>query len=234
MKWLYLMINFCTIILPLMFSFHPKIKFYRNWKAFLIGSITVALFFIIWDIVFTSMGVWRFNGRYVMGLYVINLPVEEILFFICIPYSCVFTYYCLDKFYNLDWPSLAETTFCLVLSLGLLITGFIFIDRLYTSVTLISTAITNLVLRFVLKVSWYGKAVATYTVLLAPFLFVNGLLTGSGLKEPVVQYNNHENLGIRIFTIPVEDVVYGFELFLLNILFYELLKRRSLHKRNPG
>ena len=69
--------------------------------------------------------------------------------------------------------------------------------------------------------------ISIYPVLLIPFFFVNGILTGSGLQEPVVWYNNAENSGIRLFTIPVEDVFYGFELILLNIFLYEYFKSKN-------
>lgn len=101
MKLTYLLVDFFTILVPLLFSFHPKIKFYKTWKAFFTGALLVVTIFMIWDTIFTSLGVWNFNPRYISGIYFINLPIEEILFFICIPFSSVFTYYCLDKFYNL-------------------------------------------------------------------------------------------------------------------------------------
>jgi len=220
MKFLYLLIDFFTVIVPLLFSFHPKIKFYKTWKAFFIASFTVAIIFIIWDAVFTHLGVWSFNDRYITGIYFLQLPIEEILFFICIPFSCVFTYYCLDKFYNLSWNPKIENIFCIFLSIALLITGLIFLDKLYTSVTFISTAFVCLILKFILKINWLGKVISIYAILLIPFLIVNGILTGTGLEEPVVMYNNSENLGIRIASIPIEDVFYGFELVLLNLLIY--------------
>jgi lycopene cyclase domain-containing protein len=58
-------------------------------------------------------------------------------------------------------------------------------------------------------------------VVLIPFFIVNGLLTGTGLEEPVVWYNNQENVGIRLLTIPIEDTIYGFLLIGLNITLYE-------------
>jgi lycopene cyclase domain-containing protein len=220
MKFLYLLVDFFTVIIPLLFSFHPKIKFYKTWKAFFAASFTVAIIFIIWDAVFTHLGVWSFNARYITGIYFLQLPIEEILFFICIPFSCVFTYYCLDKFYNLAWNPKTENLFCIFLSIALLITGLIFLDKLYTSVTFISTAFVCLILKFIFKINWFGKVISIYAILLIPFLIVNGILTGTGLEEPVVIYNTSENLGIRIVSIPIEDVFYGFELVLLNLLIY--------------
>ncbi len=231
MKSLYLLIDFFTVIVPLLFSFHPKINFYKTWKEFIIAAIPVALVFIIWDSTFTHLGVWNFNPRYITGIYFFKLPIEEILFFICIPFSCVFTYYCLDKFYKLSWNPKLENIFCVVLSLFLLIIGFLFFERLYTSVTFISTAFVCLILKFIFKINWFGKAVSVYTILLIPFLIVNGILTGTGLDEPVVRYNEMENLNIRLFTIPVEDVFYGFELILLNLFIYLQLVRRKEFRR---
>lgn len=227
MKWLYLLVDFFTVIVPLLFSFHPKIKFYRNWKAFFMANILVGILFLIWDATFTKMQVWSFNSRYVSGMYFFNLPIEEVFFFICIPYACVFTFHCLDKFYTLDWKPKTEALFCLLLSAFLFLLGFLFLDRLYTSVTFISTVLVCLVLKFVFKISWFGKSVSVYTFLLLPFFIVNGILTGTGLEQPVVSYNNAENLGVRLLSIPVEDVFYGYELILLNLFFYHLFKNRS-------
>ena len=231
MKFLYLLVDFFTVIIPLLFSFHPKINFYKTWKAFFAANMIVAFLFIIWDSIFTHLDVWNFNSGYIIGIYFFKLPIEEILFFVCIPFSCVFTYYCLDKFYNLSWKPEVENIFCILFSFILLIAGFIFFDKLYTSATFLSTAFICLLLKFGFKINWFGKAISVYAILLVPFLIVNGILTGTGIEEPVVSYNNAENLGIRIGTIPVEDIFFGLELILLNLLFYlHLLKKTSFIK----
>lgn len=233
MKSLYFLVDFFTIIIPLLFSFHPKINFYKTWKEFFTATIPVALLFIIWDSVFTHLGVWNFNPRYLTGIYFFKLPIEEILFFICIPFSCVFTYYCLNKFHNLTWNIKAENAFCIIFSASLLITGFVFYDKLYTSVTFISTAFVCVILKFILKINWFGKAVSVYIILLIPFLIVNGILTGTGLAEPVVRYDKSEIMNIYLFTIPVEDTFYGFELFILNLFIYlRLLRKKEYRRKN--
>lgn len=224
MKSLYLLVDLFTILIPFLFSFHPKIRFYKRWKSFFPAAIIVAIIFIIWDSVFTQLGVWNFNPRYVTGTYFLNLPIEEILFFICIPYSCVFTFYCLNQFYDLSWNVQQERIFCILLSIILLVTGLIFINQIYTSVTFITTALVCLFLKFVVKINWFGKAVSVYAILLVPFLIVNGILTGTGLQEAVVQYNNSQNLNLRFITIPVEDIVYGFEIIMLNLYLFKIFE----------
>ena len=97
MTWLYAVIDVASISLPLLFSFHPKIQFYKRWPVVLPAIISMTVLYVAWDIVFTEQGVWGFNSRYLLGPEMGGLPIEEILFFICIPYASVFTHYTLSK-----------------------------------------------------------------------------------------------------------------------------------------
>ena len=95
----YLLINILSIVVPLVASFHPKLKFHLYWKhvAYAIGITMIP--FVLWDVYFTHQGYWGFNTYHLLGLYLFQLPLEEWMFFICIPYSCMFTHVTLEKLY---------------------------------------------------------------------------------------------------------------------------------------
>lgn len=226
-QYTYLAINFFTIIICFIFSFHHKIKFHRHFKAFLLSSAIVAVFFIAWDVWFTKNGVWWFNDQYLIGKRLFGLPIEELLFFICIPFSCVFTYFCLDKFFKLDWKPSVEKGFVIISMIACLILAILFKEKIYSLVTFLTTAITLIVLYFILKVKWIGKASFIYLILMPGFLAVNGILTGTGLDSPIVNYNPKDFIGFRILTIPIEDTVYGYEMILWNLFFFYKLKKNE-------
>ncbi|WP_316809742.1 lycopene cyclase domain-containing protein [Pedobacter heparinus] len=228
MKYTYLLIDFFTIIIPFIFSFHPRLNFYKTWKAFFPAVMLTGFLFITWDIYFTGIGVWGFNARYLTGIEISNLPLEEILFFFCIPYACVFTFHCLDLFLKKSIPHATERILSPFFMSIFAVVGFLNTDKMYTIVTFTGLSLLLALSRYILKVNWLGKFYIIYAILLFPFLIVNGLLTGTGLDEPVVWYNEAEIFGLRILTIPVEDVFYGMGLILMNVLIYSYLKQKTL------
>lgn len=218
---LYLWVDLLALSVPLLFSFHKRIQFVRHWKAALPAIASVGLMFVLWDILYTGLGVWGFNPRYLTGTYVANLPVEEVLFFCCIPYSCLFTYFTLKQtvFQNTITTTLTvRVTYILIGTL--LVLSVVYFGRLYTAASflLLSLFLFYLVVRQRQLLALYFKV---YLILLLPFFIVNGILTGTGLDEPIVWYNNDENLGIRVLTIPIEDFFYGMLLIFANLTLFE-------------
>lgn len=229
MKFTYLLVDLFAVVIPIVFSFHPRIRFYKIWAAFFPAMIIVAALFIMGDFYFTERGIWGFNTDYITGIFVGNLPIEEVLFFLCIPYACVFTFFCLEPYLavsNTRSEKIWTTVFiCLLFAIGLAN-----LYRAYSSFAFFGLAIALTIARFIIKVNWLGKFYMVYMVLLLPFAFVNGILTGTGLDNPVVWYNNNEILRIRFATIPVEDIFYGMNLVLLNIvLCKQFLRRKERH-----
>ena len=79
-------------IIPFILSFYPPLRFYKNIKALVISILFVVLIFGAWDVFATWRGHWAFNPAGVWIIRVINLPLEEVLFFVVIPFCCVFTW----------------------------------------------------------------------------------------------------------------------------------------------
>ncbi|MDH3711744.1 MAG: lycopene cyclase domain-containing protein [Cyclobacteriaceae bacterium] len=229
-RFLYLFLDLASIAIPLAWSFEKKVRFFRDWKYLFPAIALTGLFFIIWDVVFTDWGVWGFNPTYLSGYYLLNLPVEEWLFFICIPYACVFTYRSLSYFIKKDLLQAASPIITKVLIFLLLLIGLIHFQNAYTFTTFISLALFLLWHLLVVKSPYLGRFYLAYLVILIPFFTVNGILTGSFIPNEVVWYDDQENLGIRMFTIPVEDTFYGMLLILMNVTIYEYLKHKGYRK----
>jgi len=66
-------------------------------KPFVLSVSTVALIFIIWDIKVAEKW-WFFNARYILGIKIFKLPIEEILFFFTVPFSCLVIFLNLNYF----------------------------------------------------------------------------------------------------------------------------------------
>ncbi|WP_242920434.1 lycopene cyclase domain-containing protein [Pontibacter liquoris] len=225
--YIYLYLNIATVLFPLLLSFDKRVAFYKKWPALFPAILVNALFFITWDMFFTSIGVWGFNEKYLVGLYLFNLPLEEVLFFITVPYACVFIYEVLNAYIPTDLLQPSAKAIAVLLMLALPLIGIFNIWRLYTSVTFCLLSLMHLVhLRFFAD-KLLGRFYLAYVVHLVPFLLVNGVLT----SLPVVWYNNQYNLGLRLGTIPVEDTMYSMMMLLLTISVYEGLLKRKSHKQ---
>lgn len=225
MNFTYLWVDILSVLVPFLFSFHPKIQFYKEWKRFIPVCLIVATFFIAWDILYTHLHVWSFNEKYVTGIYIGNLPIEELLFFICIPYACIFSYFVLKQFLS---NSLNISKYVVLLfSVLCMSVACFFPFKLYTAATFGLLGIALLFIYFKYKWFDFSKFFIIYIILLIPFFITNGILTGSFIGREIVSYDNNQNLGIRLLTIPFEDIFYGMLLILLNVVGYEFQVQRK-------
>ncbi len=225
MKFLYLFLDLAVISIPMIFTFHKRIQFFTEWKYFFPALITSAILFILWDYYFTLKGIWGFNQAYLTGYYFLNLPLEEILFFLFIPYSCVFTYYVISKNVKQTYSNalIYLTSF---ISIVLFIIAISHVDKSYTFFSFMPCGLLLMITLLVRPRILKGFFIS-YLIILIPFLIVNGLLTGYGLASHVVWYNDAENLGIRVLTIPVEDFIYALSLILCNVFLTEIFKNKK-------
>lgn len=223
----YLLLMLGTIAVPLVYSFEKTVRYYSKLKFLFPAMLISGAVFLLWDIRFTELGIWHFNPEYITGIYLLNLPLEEWLFFIVIPYSCVFIYEVLNvKLAHFEKPNLS-VAISLTLLVIFAVVAYTARQHLYTFFTffLLTIYFGYTIFRNRFK-KHYTKFYLTWLISLIPFLIVGGLLTGL----PVVEYNDMHILGIRILNIPVEDFFYLFLLLLMNVTIYEYLKKQQLFK----
>jgi lycopene cyclase domain-containing protein len=225
-SYTYLLVDLACIFIPFLASFYSKHAFYKDWTFFFKANVIVTILFLVWDYFFTEAGIWGFNPDYILGIYLGNLPIEEILFFIAIPYACVFTYFALTYLINNNPLAKIEKYITYLFICVLLVVAVLNYDKLYTSVTFFSTSLFLIYLTF--KKQDLALHYLSYFIILPFFFMSNGLLTGSFIAEPIVWYNDAENLGIRLVTIPIEDSIYGMLLIFMNIELYRFFKGPKL------
>jgi lycopene cyclase domain-containing protein len=227
---LYAWVIVCTIIGPFLLSFDKKVHFYTHWKALFPALIIVGLLFLVWDSYFTHNGIWGFNPNYISRIYISNLPLEEVCFFLVVPYACVFIYEVLLAYF----PLIKVKKLGHFFAFGFTFAGFTFalmnMENWYTASAGIVSAILTIGIYFINRVTWYGNFVLTFIVAVIPFLIVNSILTGAFTDQPVVWYNENHIIGARIITIPIEDLFYNYAMLLPVIGIFEYLKKRKMSK----
>jgi lycopene cyclase domain-containing protein len=218
---LYLKIEILSFSFPLLLSFDRKLSFYKMWKSVFPSIFISGTLFIITDIIFLKHGIWGFNPRYLTGVFLIGLPVEEWLFFIIIPYCCLFTHYVFvlySKGFALS-KRMVKLFSGLIITILLVVIAFYY-DKTYTvvySVLLVLLIIISLLNKMNVLNSYF----ISFLIILVPFFIVNAILTGTSIDEEIVWYNNSEIIGLRLLSVPVEDIGYAFSLILLNLLLTE-------------
>ncbi|MFA6261391.1 MAG: lycopene cyclase domain-containing protein [Bacteroidia bacterium] len=222
----YAIVLFWAVLVPVVFSFNRRIGYYRKFKSLAAGISITALLLIATDALFVQSGVWGFNADYVWPLRFLHLPLEEWLFFVAIPYASIFIYeslrILLPPITYGKWMQRLTWALAILCMLTALTNPF----RLYTFWAS-SIAAVLLVWHALFKKAWMGNFWLAFGVHLIPFLVVNGLLTGMATEHPVVWYNPEENLGLRIFTIPVEDLVYALIMLLVPVSIIESIEAKK-------
>lgn len=87
-----------TLLGTLLLLYFSKIPF-RNMfsRPFFMAILVTALIFMAWDIWAVYLGHWTFGLSHMVGIIILNQPLEEILFFFVIPF-----------FYLVCWVVLRE------------------------------------------------------------------------------------------------------------------------------
>jgi len=237
-KYAYLLVDLFCLSGPFFLSFHKSVAFYKNFKPLAAGILLMSAVYLPWDILFTHWGIWNFNPSYTMQSRWFLLPIEEWLFFVAVPFACVFTFECV-RYFKKNAPSkrFTQITSFSILVISTVLCVFAAFEELwYTfSATLLCSAL--LLFHIQRRSEFLGYFLFAWFILLIPFYMSNGILTGLHfyeydlvntsqveITEAIVRYNNQFNLGIRIWSVPIEDFFYGLAMILLVLTPYEYFR----------
>ena len=73
----YLLVNLCSVVIPFVYSFHPRLRFRENWYAFWPAVGLTGALFLAWDVLYAHWGVWGFNPRHLEGVYGAHRPDDR-------------------------------------------------------------------------------------------------------------------------------------------------------------
>ena len=191
----------------------------RKYLPLIISILIVAPFYIVWDELAVIYGTWSFNGKMVIGLYFFRIPIEEVLFFIVVPFSTLLIYE------GLDLQALSKKSGAWIF-IPVLVTGIFFaligllnLDHSYTAIASFFVAGTLFLSAFLdSELIRRARTWAFMVISFIPFIIFDHIL----VSLPVFTYGKDAIIGIRIFQIPMEEYFYVFSLLLLYLLFYDL------------
>lgn len=226
MKYEYLIFNIIVISGPIFFGSLKNFYFLNHFKDAIFSVTISAIPFLIWDVVVTERH-WFFAEEYTLGLRILGLPIEEIMFFFTVPYACLFTWQMVKKYLKSDQNLISQNSVIIII-VAFIFGGVysLFIGKEYTALASLFFSVSILIDRiygakiFTTKLFWiYFGFVSFFT------LVFNGYLTW----RPIVTYDEIYQLDFRIFTIPIEDFFFGFALMILATTIFEKRIKNASH-----
>ncbi|MGM0432838.1 MAG: lycopene cyclase domain-containing protein [Spirochaetota bacterium] len=227
---LYVGITLLVLVGPFVLSFDRKVAFYTHWRALVWAIVPVSSAYILWDVIVTERGHWSFSDQYSGTVTILGLPLGEWLFFITVPYACMFIYEVVKAYFprkTAEWNAGRVRTVAAAVAVLLVAIALMFRRNEYTVLALVSVAL------WLVTAAWWKpwllREIHTlwfFLLCLVAFLLINGILTGL----PIVSYNPEVIWGLRVITIPLEDVFYNISL----LGFYLVVYTHANHEKRRG
>lgn len=216
-----------TLVPVALLSFEHRIRYVSKWSLAMRATFFPALLYIAWDIAFSDLGVWSFDPDKITGWSLIHLPWEEWLWFAVVPFACIFIYENLIYYIRLDpWSGADRTVSVLIVVLSLSVAIFN-TDKLYTFLAFLSAGLITLWDLFYRPGANRSRFYMTFAVSLVPMFIFNGWLTGMLSPAPLVAYHPDAFMGIRLGTMPLEDVFFGYGYLFLIVRFYQQIREKK-------
>ncbi len=222
---------------PLALSFDQKVFFIQYLIPVMGAAVTAGAVYIVWDVFAVKRNHWAFNPELAGGVRIARLPLGEWLFFLGVPYACLFIYEVVLAYFGsrqLTDGGWAVPAVSGGLALGAFAAGFLaglVQKREYTSWVSISAGAVILLITLFRRELWTASAFWIYLGLcMLAFLVVNGTY----VNLPTIFYTRRHFSGIRILGIPLEDFLYNFSYLSLVLFSYLAFKKIPGILLGPG
>ena len=225
-KYAYLLFNALVCIPVLGLSAKYDVKPYRKYYRLLVIFLIISVPFILWDVWAARQGHWLFNDNYTLPYRFLGLPIEEILFFITVPYAMIYVWDVFKKHYK-DSNSIFThygLLYVAILAVCALL-AIIYWEQGYTRSVALAGAFTSVIL-LCTSLAYTKIFILFQGAHLVLFFVSNTVLTAM----PIISYGPHSIIGTRIGSIPIEDFIFSFSLVSLSIIVYT--KNRKTLERN--
>lgn len=100
-RWHYLiLLAGCLLVtLPLEFVFGARV--WRSPRRLLLSMLPMLVVFLAWDVLGIVRNHWWYEPRFISGLHIGPLPLEELLFFLVIPICALLSYEAVGRVFEL-------------------------------------------------------------------------------------------------------------------------------------
>lgn len=190
-----------------------------NFFAALSSILPVGILFLIWDHLVTGWW-WRFNDNYITGLKIGRLPIEEVLFFLIIPWSCLIIWENLESRFDGVIDMNVER---IVILIGVIV-GLIGLSREWWYTASVGLALILVVIMSELLGNWLRKKACW--IFMSCVVVLTTIFNGYLTARPIVIYESLTMSGLRLGTVPFEDIVYGLVLMSAIVVLYRKAKQR--------
>lgn len=217
-----------AIFVPVaLISFLTPISRYRKYRPLIISIAVVAPVYIIWDQLAVIFGTWKFDSSHVIGIFFFHLPVEEVAFFLVVPFSTLLIFEVIRSHIREKISVRNMEIVSSIIIILLIMLGLFNISRSYTSIaSFFAAASISIGIVFDRQLMTSVSLWIYIAISYIPFVFFDHLM----VTLPVFTYGKGAIIGLRIADIPVEEFLYVFSLLLSYAIVYDLSARLLFSK----
>lgn len=207
MSYYYLLINLVLLLLSFLLALDKKASPIRSWKSMIPAVLVSGLFFSIVTLILNQFKISVFNPDYTVGIRILQLPIEEILFHFVFAFAGISIYVVLNSRFpknNLEKFSLSFSNLLLGVLFAML---FFTYTKIYSVVAFSVLFLLLFYVEYVNKLRFMYRFYRVYAVLLIPFCLLFELIGG--------------------LSVPFEWFFYLMSNLLMSIYLFEVIKSKS-------